>query len=392
MGGAPASLLQIAVALNESEEFQPYVLFSTEGPAPMRAREAGLPVSIRPVAAVMYTEVRPAFRLRMVARFLANLLPSVYSIARLVRDEQIDLVYVNTRNPVSAAVAARLARVPVIWHVREPMVPQSRIGQLMISVIQRFATVIVTNSDYVASVFVEHNKVIRVYNGIACERYRVEEEQAVAVRQEWGFAPSVPLAGVVSVVSRIKGHYVLLDAIPYVLNCLPEARFVVVGSSNLPPGYEQSWRGRLRRLAGQEYDHLRRLRRMVRERGLEEVIYFAGWRSDIPAVMAALDLVVYPPIVPEGFGRPSAEASAASRPIVTSDIGPAREIVEDGVTGLLVPPSDPRGLAEAIVCLLADKQRATAMGRAGRKRVQKYFSEEQYIASMLEIFRQAAGG
>ena len=66
-------------------------------------------------------------------------------------------------------------------------------------------------------------------------------------------------------------------------------------------------------------------------------------------------------------------------------------IAETGVTGLLVPPSDPRGLAEAIVSLLADKQRAKAMGRAGRERVQRYFSEEQYVASMLDVFRQAAG-
>ena len=392
LGGAPTGMLQAAVALRKSEEFQPYALFSAEGPASMRAREVGLSVFIRPLAAGFYTEIRPTFSLKMVARFLRDLGPSIYSIAKLVRDEQIDLVYLNTRSPVSAAVASHLEHVPVIWHVREPMVPQSRIGRLMIAIIQRFATIIVTNSDYVASVFVNHNKVIRVYNGVPLERYCVEEEKAVATRLEWGFEPSVPLAGVVSAVSRIKGHYVLLDAIPYVLEWLPKARFVVVGSSgSLPPGYERTWRHRLRRLVGR-YNHLERLRRMTQERGLEEVIYFAGWRSDIPAVMAALDLVVFAPIVPEGFGRPLAEAGAASRPVVTSDIGPAREIVVDGITGLLVPPSDPRGLAEAIVSLLADRERAKAMGRAGRERVQRYFSEEQYTTSMLNVFRQAIEG
>ena len=65
-------------------------------------------------------------------------------------------------------------------------------------------------------------------------------------------------------------------------------------------------------------------------------------------------------------------------------------IAETGVTGLLVPPSDPRGLAEAIVSLLADKQRATIMGRAGRKRVRQYFSESQYLDAMLSVFKQAA--
>ena len=161
-------------------------------------------------------------------------------------------------------------------------------------------------------------------------------------------------------------------------------------SGGLSPSYQRTWRARLRRLAGR-YDHFERLQRMTQERGLEDIIYFAGWRSDIPAVMAALDVVVFAPIVPEGFGRPLAEAGAAARPVVTSDIGPAREIVEAGITGLLVPPSDPRGLAKAIVSLLADKQRATAIGRAGRERVQKHFSEEQYVASMLDVLRQATG-
>jgi len=388
-GGATLGLMQLALALRESGEFTPYLLFSGKGPMAEYAHQLKLPVLIQPVAALMHVAAG-AFRPAMLARFLFELPSTMRHIASILREERIDLVYLNTTAPLGAAHTAKRHGVGIIWHLYEVMASDSYLGRLQIATIQQLSDIIVTASDYVALPFSGHPNVIRVYDGISLPEFEGAKAARDAVRRELGIAKDCPLVGLVAIVANIKGHFVLLDAVPSVLARFPEARFLIVGESSVPPGYAHTWRGRWRRWRGQEYDPLQKLQRLVRERGLEQVVRFTGWRDDVPAVMAALDVVVFPSIVPEGFGRPLIEAGAAARPVIASDLGPAREIIEDGVTGLLVPPGSPGHLAEAIVSLLADKKRAAAMGQAGRKRVQKYFSEEQYVASMLNVFRQVA--
>ena len=390
-GGATLSLMQLALALRESGEFVPYLLFSRKGPMTDYAHQLSFPVLIHPVAAMMHVTAG-AFRPAMLARFLLKLPSAMQYIALTLREESIDLTYLNTTAPLGAALAAKRQGVHTIWHIREVMAANSYLGRLQITIIQRLSGTIVTNSDYVARPFSNHPNVTRVYNGVPLKEFERTGAERDAIRQKLGIGEGSPLIGLVGVVSRIKGHFVLLDAVPSVLGRFPEAQFLIVGQSSVPQGYERTWRGRWRRWRGQEYNPMRTLQRLVRERGLERVIHFTGWRDNVPAVMSALDVVVFPSIVPEGFGRPLIEAGAAARPVIGSDLGPAREIIEDGVTGLLVPSENPDRLAEAIVYLLADKQRAMAMGRAGRERAKKYFSEEQYAASMLDVFRQAVSG
>ncbi len=105
-------------------------------------------------------------------------------------------------------------------------------------------------------------------------------------------------------------------------------------------------------------------------------VIFTGSRSDIPNQLAAMDLFVLPTLR-EGFGVVFAEAMAMGKAVVGSDIGPVREVVADGETGLLFPPENPDRFAEAVVSLLADKRRRQAIGTAGRRRVEQLFDERK---------------
>jgi len=119
---------------------------------------------------------------------------------------------------------------------------------------------------------------------------------------------------------------------------------------------------------------------------IAQYIYFDDWYTDFSVVLSSIDVIVFPSLIPEGFGRPQVEAGSAYKPIIASDIGPARELVEDGATGILFPPGDAMALGESIVTLLKDKQTMLAMGQRGRERVERYFSEQIHEREILSVF------
>jgi len=387
-GGATLSLIQLAKALRESSEFTPHLLFSFDGPVADQAREAGFAVTVHPIAPLPGSMAVP-FQGRAAVNLGLQLLPSLKKIAATIKRFSIELVYLNTSAPLGAAIAAHRQGTRIIWHIREVMDSNSCFGRLKTRAICKLSDTIVANSNFTACSFSDHKQVIRVYNGVNVSIFKKAQASRIAIRQELGIAQDAPLVGLVSIIARFKGHFVLLDAIPRVLARFPNTQFVIVGRSSVPRGYEQTWRGRLRHWLGQEYNPEKKMQRIVNERGLERVVQFTGWRDDVPSVMAALDVVLFPSLVAEGFGRPLIEAGAAAKPVIASDLGPAREIVDDGVTGLLTPSGDPDRLAQAILDLLSDREKAVLMGKAGFKRVRQHFSEARYLNGMLSVFKQA---
>ena len=117
-------------------------------------------------------------------------------------------------------------------------------------------------------------------------------------------------------------------------------------------------------------------------------VIFTGRRDDVPAVTAALDVAVLPSYR-EAQGLTILEAMALSRPVVASNVGGIPEMVEDGVTGLLVPPHQPGPLADAIVRLLTDHPLADTLGRAGHDLVHERFSVEAMVHAICELYEEA---
>jgi glycosyltransferase involved in cell wall biosynthesis len=205
-----------------------------------------------------------------------------------------------------------------------------------------------------------------IYNGVDLERYE-HQEPCCTLRDEYGMEPGSQIVGVVARLEPEKGHPTLLEAWPLVLREVPDAYLLIVG--------EGSRRTELERLAAD----LRIAHRVV----------FTGRRDDVPAVTAALDVAVLPSYR-EAQGLTILEAMALSRPVVASNVGGIPEVIEDGVSGLLVPPHDAAALAAAIVRVLTDHPLADTLARAGHDMVHDRFCVELMVKAIEAIYDQGA--
>jgi glycosyltransferase involved in cell wall biosynthesis len=185
------------------------------------------------------------------------------------------------------------------------------------------------------------------------------------IRRALGFRTHEKVVLMPAVLRHGKGHDVLLDALPMIQSRVPHVRVVFAGDGE------------------RDAD----LRRLARSHGPEVV--FLGHRSDLPELLAASDLVVLPSFA-EALPTALIEASAASRPVVATRVGGIPDIVEHGVTGLLVPPGDRHALADAILTLLIDPGKAEAFGRAGRVIAHYRFSLDGHVDRTLELWSRMA--
>jgi glycosyltransferase involved in cell wall biosynthesis len=205
-----------------------------------------------------------------------------------------------------------------------------------------------------------------IYNGVDLERYD-HQDPCCTLRDEYGMEPGSQIVGVVARLEPEKGHQTLIEAWPDVLRKVPGAYLLIVG--------EGSRRDFLEQLAAAH---------KVAHR-----VVFTGRRDDIPAVTAALDVAVLPSWR-EAQGLSVLEAMALSRPVVASDVGGIPEMVEDGVTGLLVEHDNPVALAAAIVRLLTDHAFADTIARAGHDLVHDRFCIELMVKAIEEIYDEGA--
>jgi glycosyltransferase involved in cell wall biosynthesis len=205
-----------------------------------------------------------------------------------------------------------------------------------------------------------------IYNGVDLDRYD-HQEPCCTLRDEYGMEPGSQIVGVVARLEPEKGHQTLIEAWPLVLSEVPDAYLLIVG--------EGSRRDELEQLAaGKRVAHR---------------VVFTGRRDDVPAVTAALDIAVLPSHR-EAQGLSILEAMALSRPVVASDVGGIPEMIEDGVTGLLVEHDRPDLLAAAIVRLLKDHTLADTIARAGHDLVHDRFCIEIMVKAVEEIYDEGA--
>jgi len=205
-----------------------------------------------------------------------------------------------------------------------------------------------------------------IYNGVDLDRYD-HQEPCCTLREEYGMEPSSSIVGVVGRLELEKGHPTLLEAWPIVLRSAPEAYLLIVG----------------------EGSRLDALHDIAREMRILHRVVFTGRRDDIPAITAAFDVAVLPSYR-EAQGLTILEAMALSRPVVASNVGGIPEMIQDGVTGLLVPPHDPPALAGAIVTLLQDHQLADTLGRAGHDLVHDRFCVQLMAKAVQDLYDEGA--
>jgi glycosyltransferase involved in cell wall biosynthesis len=229
---------------------------------------------------------------------------------------------------------------------------------------------IIAISDHIARFTVARGvrdpaRVRRVYHGLDTPDMRELERDAWRIRCELGIGADDFLVGNVGRLAPQKGQRHLIEAMPFLLERVPQAHAVIAGGGDL-----------------EDY-----LRDLAREVGVAERVHVLGPRRDVPALMHALNVFAMPSIW-EGFGLVLLEAMAAGVPIVASRVATIPEVVVDGATGLLVPAGDEVALAEALARLANDPPAAQRMGEAGRQRLRRHFSIDKMVGDTELLYRE----
>jgi len=205
-----------------------------------------------------------------------------------------------------------------------------------------------------------------VYEGIQIDR--ISEHPVTDVHKELWLTPGAPVVGNIAALVPHKGQRYLVDAAPTVVRAMPDTQILIFGEGDLRPA----------------------LVRQIKRLGLEHHVRLVGFRPDILAFLEGLDLFVMSSIT-EGLGTSILDAMAASKAVVATTAGGMPEAVEDGVTGLLVPPHNAAALAEAILRLLRDAPLRRRMGEAGLARVRAQFSVDRMVDETLAVYGRVAG-
>lgn len=197
--------------------------------------------------------------------------------------------------------------------------------------------------------------------GLELEPFLQIAKPAGRLRQEFDIASDAPLVGTIGRLVPIKDHGTLLEAIAR----LPDVQLVIVGDGEERHNIEH---------------HLKQL-------GLERRVHLTGWRTDIADIMSDLDVLA---LTSRNEGTPVAliEGLAAGCPVVATDVGGVRQVVQDGISGHLVAARDSGGVAVAIGHLIAHPRLRTQMAAAGRRHVRGRFGSEQLIHTVSELYRE----
>lgn len=371
LGGAELSLLDIARHFRAAAT----VALFADGPFAERLHAAAVPVEV--IARGGRLAVRREDGLVAWLLALRAVWPVVVQLVGLCRRH--DLVYANTQKAfVLGSLAALLTRRPLIWHLRD-ILTSEHFGRanlrLVVGVSRLAAARVIANSEATATAFMaaggDGGRLVTIRNGIDPAPWApIVMHHHLQLRHEFRLGTS-PVVGIFGRLAEWKGQHVLLKA----LQVLPGVQCLVVGD---PLFGEGPYRDRLIRL--------------IDELGLMERVRLCGFRSDVPAVMQVCDVIVHASTAAEPFGRVIVEAMLAGRPVIASDAGGVREIVEDGASGLLVPPGDAERLAAAIRCLLENKHLAARLAARGRSRAISEFSLTRTLDHIRLIISESAGG
>ena len=307
-------------------------------------------------------------------RKLGSLGPYVARLAAAIRRLNVDLVHTNSlKSDILGGLAARLAGIPVVWHIRD-RIEDDYLPHKVVRVFRQL-------TRWLPQAVIANSQATMDSLHLSLPRHEDSRPRfAEVVHDGFDFGSQPPgeprwsptnLVGLVGRISPWKGQDVFLRAVHLLHDDFPKVRFQLIGSA----------------LFGEEA-YEAELRALSKELGLQSCVEFCGFVHNVQERMAALSLVVHASTLSEPFGQVVIEGMAAGKPVIATRGGGVSEIVIDGLSGLLVPKRDPAALAAAMRTLLSDPARSAQLGAAGYRRVQESFRIEATAAKATNLYRR----
>jgi glycosyltransferase involved in cell wall biosynthesis len=295
---------------------------------------------------------------------------AAYRLSRAMKHHDCLLVHFHDAHAVAlGAAAARRAHVPLRFITRRVDFPvkANRFSQRKYT---QDVDGIIAISEGVRKVLIDSGipslLITVIPSGIDFSPFR-EVTSRDFLRREFSFAPDDYLVGIVAALEDHKGHTYLIQASKILKEQAPKIKFIVVGTGSL-------------RIE---------LDRQVRDLGVEDIVFFLGFREDVPRILASLDLFVLSSHL-EGLGTSLLDAMASRLPVVATKTGGIPEVVINLQTGLLVPPRDPEALAQSILTLYRDRALAARLASRGFELVNQKFSAEGMAWKIIDLYEKIA--
>jgi glycosyltransferase involved in cell wall biosynthesis len=361
IGGTESQAVELALRLSKTRYTVTVGCLRLQGPLLTRLQGSGIcVVEFHPRGGI--DSLRGGWQLLRLSAFL--------------RREHFDVVHTHDLwSNLMGIPAAVLARVPVVVSSQRDLshLPWYRgRRRAWLRRIQRLSSVVLVNASPVREQLIgegllspEKIRVIR--NGVDLEKFSRSVSDSRVVFANAGNGKRIVLVG--NMTSEVKGHPVLIRAATTIVGGFPDARFVLVGEGVFRKQFEAQ----------------------AQDLGLGKHFLFLGGREDVPEILAGCDVAVLPSKM-EGLPNALLEYLAAGLGTVTTTAGGNAEIVQDGVTGLLVPPENPDLLAAALLRLLRDPDLARRLGHSGREYVRRTFGFDRLVGEIeglyLELLRR----
>jgi glycosyltransferase involved in cell wall biosynthesis len=350
LGGAELCLLDIAEHFRETS----LVALMKDGPLRGALERRGVRVTILARGRSLQQVKRESSVPGLTA--VGAVLGVAQEVARLARG--YDLVYANSQKAfIVACASAAFARRPVLWHLHDILDSKvfSRVNiGVDVFLANHVASRVIANSQATANALVARGgtraRIDVIYNGLdPAVADAVTAADAAAMRASLGLGAGTVL-GLFGRLAPWKGQDVAIRALALLGDQYANVHLVIVGDA----------------LFGEE-SYATEVRALVESLGLASRVHFLGFRTDVPVLMRAVDVLVHTSTAPEPFGRVIAEGMLAERPVIATAGGGASEIVRAGATAWQVAPNDPAALAAAIRDVLANPDRAAIVARAGKQ-------------------------
>jgi glycosyltransferase involved in cell wall biosynthesis len=356
--GADRQLALLAGGLDPAR-YRAVVVLAMDGELREDLQAAGVEVVVRPLAVLRRAVMSPGG----LARTAGAVGRDAGGLARLARARRAALIHTNTSVTLGGAAAAKLARIPHVWHVREIYAGFERYWPAY-SRLLRSADALPCVSEATRAQFGDDPRAVVLHDGLGVAPARAPR---AAARAALALPADAFVCAILGRISTWKGQDVLIRALAAMDG--EDAIVLVAGDP---------WIGEERRLAD--------LRELAASLGVAERVRFAGFRADVENVYGAADVVAVPSTQPDPLPNSALEAAAAGCCVVAANHGGLPEIVRDGVTGRLVAPGDPQALAGALDTLRSDPRLRERLGAAAAADVRERFSPARFLAAAQALY------
>jgi len=298
------------------------------------------------------------------ARRLPAFFPEIVRLADAMRSFGVQIIHTHsTRANLIGLILGRLLAVPVVttahahrkyyhWRMADCVIAPSK-----------------ASAQYhqrVNGVSAEKCRII--YHGIEAERYRVDKNTRHTIRSALNIADDEIAIGLLGVIIPAKGQDVALKAVASIVDKAPNIVLCIFGSSELEPGF------------------LKKLKTYAKSNNIEKMVRIYQPTDDVPGILSAMDIYICPSVKGEVMPFVVQEGMAAGLPVIASRIGGIPEMIEDGVSGLLVSPGSVNELADAMLRLIREPETRNAIGEQARARMVSDFTMDNYINNIISTY------